>query len=422
MSSESSPVPQSAPSKRSVIVLWLLWILTLMGFQQLASERFNFQRPDFATEWTAEETRPESHKDKPYLLDPFLNKQVSWDSEYYLSIAIAGYDDPRAAVIESSDGRKYSLNYAYFPLYPYLIRILTRPLSFLGLTPIATATLAGVIISCVGTLFALLGLVELAGATLDAVGQLRAAFYLLAFPSSFFLLSVYTEGLFLALALWSLVFLRREQWLLSGTLAFFAALTRATGVFLLVPMLWGLLTSIESRNFFVRTRWPDCVTVKRITAVTLPAIAFLTWRYFNGEQFGVVEDAYFGSGVGTLASLQRAASGWEDAVNSLLGSEGSQPEAYYAMEFAIVALGIFSSFAMMRRYTDVALFSLAASFITLLASAPQSQIRYALGIPTIFLFLATAGRNAVFDRSWTLLSVLMLGLLAALFAADMWVG
>lgn len=339
-----------------------------------------------------------------------------------MSIAIGGYNDPGASVVELNDGRRYALNYAYFPLYPYLIRVLTWPLSFLGLTPIATATLAGVIISCVGTLFALLGLVELAGDTLDSAGQLRAAFYLLAFPSSFFLLSVYSEGLFLALMLWSLAFLRREQWLLSGTLAFFAVLTRPAGVFLLVPMLWGLLSSIGSRNFLILTRWLNCVTLKRIAAVALPATAFLIWRYFNGEHFGVVGDEYFGSGVGTLASLQRAASGWGDAVNSLLGSEGSQAQVYYAMEFAIVALGIFSSFAMIRRYTGIALFSLAASFTTLIASAPQSQIRYALGTPTIFLFLATAGRNAAFDRAWTMLSVLMLGLLAALFAADMWVG
>jgi hypothetical protein len=403
MSSEGSPAPiHSALSKKSVIALWLLWILTVMGFQQLTSERFDFQRPDFAIEWTADETRSDSHKNKPYLLDPFLNKQVSWDSEFYLSIAMKGYDDP---AVGSSNG--YSLNYGFFPLYPYLMRGVSLPLSFLGLRPIATATLAGVIISCIGTLFALLALVDLAGDTLDSAGQMRAAFYLLAFPSSFFLLSVYTEGLFLALTLWSLAFLRREQWLLSGALAFFAVLTRPTGIAVLIPMFWGLLSGIGWR---------------RVVAVSLPVAAFLVWRHFNGEQFGVVEGDYFGRSVGMLAGLQGAADGWKDAVNSLVDGQLSQSQAYYAMEFAAVALGIFSGFAMMRRYTSIALFSFGVIFMSVISAGPEGLIRYALGMPVIFLFLATAGRNAIFDRSWTMLSVLMLGLLAALFAADMWVG
>ena len=402
MSTESSPLPiQSASSKRSVIALWLLWILIVMGVQQFASERFAFQRPDHATEWTADETQPDSNKGNPYLLDPFLNKQVSWDSAYYLSIAMKGYDDPAVGL---SDG--YSLNYGFFPLYPYLIRVVSEPLSFLGLRPVATATLAGVIISCVGTLFALLALIDLAGDTLDSAGQMRAAFYLLAFPSSFFLLSVYTEGLFLALTLWSLAFLRRQQWLSAGALASLAVLTRPTGIALLIPMLWGLLSGIGWR---------------RVVAVSLPVAAFLVWRHFNGEQFGVVEGDYFGRSVGTLASLQGAADGWKDAVNSLVDGP-SQSQAYFAMEFATVALMIVSGLAMVRHYTSPALFSFGVIFMSVISSGPEALIRYALGMPVIFLFLATAGRNAVFDRSWTMLSVLMLGLLAALFAADMWVG
>jgi hypothetical protein len=34
----------------------------------------------------------------PYLLEPFMNNQVSWDSEPYIGISIGGYDDPCISV------------------------------------------------------------------------------------------------------------------------------------------------------------------------------------------------------------------------------------------------------------------------------------------------------------------------------------
>jgi hypothetical protein len=46
--------------------------------------------------------------------------------------------------------------------------------------------------------------------------------------------------------------------------------------------------------------------------------------------------------------------------------------------------------------------------------------RYVVAIPAIFVALAALGRNAAFDRSWALLSVLWLGLLVTLYALDFW--
>jgi hypothetical protein len=47
--------------------------------------------------------------------------------------------------------------------------------------------------------------------------------------------------------------------------------------------------------------------------------------------------------------------------------------------------------------------------------------RYALTAPAVFIALASWGRNPIFDRLWTLASILWMGLLAAAFALDMWV-
>ena len=48
--------------------------------------------------------------------------------------------------------------------------------------------------------------------------------------------------------------------------------------------------------------------------------------------------------------------------------------------------------------------------------------RYMLIVPSLFIFLAQLGKNRTFDRAWTVFSILLLGMEAGLFAADMWVG
>jgi hypothetical protein len=47
--------------------------------------------------------------------------------------------------------------------------------------------------------------------------------------------------------------------------------------------------------------------------------------------------------------------------------------------------------------------------------------RYILGAPAVFVMLAQWGRNPVFDKVWTIVSLLLMGLLASLFAFNMWV-
>jgi hypothetical protein len=42
--------------------------------------------------------------------------------------------------------------------------------------------------------------------------------------------------------------------------------------------------------------------------------------------------------------------------------------------------------------------------------------------PAMYIVLAMLGRNKVFDRVWTLASLLLLGMSVMLFSFDMWVG
>jgi hypothetical protein len=58
------------------------------------------------------------------------------------------------------------------------------------------------------------------------------------FPSGFFLLAGYTESLFLALALATLIAARKQKWWLAGAFGALATMTRLQAVALAAPVLW----------------------------------------------------------------------------------------------------------------------------------------------------------------------------------------
>ena len=126
-------------------------------------------------------------------------------------------------------GDELPLNYAFLPFYPMMMRMLSFPLQVFGLNAIATATLAGIIISMLGTLGGMLALYDLTKDELGESGGVRTAFYLIVFPTGMFLAQVYTEGLFVGLAFGALAMTKREKWVWAAVLAVFATWTRAVG-------------------------------------------------------------------------------------------------------------------------------------------------------------------------------------------------
>jgi hypothetical protein len=413
-----------------LLLLWLGWSAIILGYQAVAPGRFEPQHPDRSTPWTAAETRVDSHRGQPDILDPFLNAQVAWDSEFYISIALRGYDDPQmkslapgsdlGAATSGAQGAHpgwTSLNYAFFPAYPLAMRALAWPLKPLGLTPVATVTLAGVLISLAGTLAAMIAIGDLA-ASADGAGTgegFRAAAYLLIWPASFFLAQVYTEGLFLGLSFAGLALARRERWLWAGALAALATFTRSTGAILLLPLGWiwlegGGLARLRAR--------PLSGELVRLAAVGAPAAAYLVWRAVFGARFDFIETHYFGRGI---LWLSLSWSSWRDALDLVMSGE-PQARAYYLVEgWGVLAAGA-ASLLLLRRDRALALYGLAILVVALTSGAAQGMHRYVLSLPALFLIPARLGRQPVFDRLWTLGNTLALAVFALAFSWDFWAG
>ncbi len=420
---------------RIICLTWLAWALLLIGYQGLVGARFRPQRPDYVLFWTPTETTATSQNDKPYLIDPFMNAQVSWDSEYYLSIAVSGYEDPRMRAIypEYTGGRLpmalksqqpgwTSMNYAFFPAYPYAMKLAALPLRLLKLNPIATATLAGVIVSALGTLLGMLSLYTLVRSELDEAGGLRAAFFLIIVPTGFFLAQVYTEGLFVGLAFSSLVMMRRKKWLWATLLSTLTIFTRPNGLAILLPLFWSLgreaWTRWHSTDPNTKARRPGWILLNLAWGV-IPVVAFVAWEVSPaGAAFGRVQALFFGSAPFELVNSLKA---WKDSFLLLFG-DNPQTRIYYAIEFASILLAAVSIGLTIRRQPDLALLGLGTIGIALTAGAPIAMHRYVLAVPVIFLVLSRWGKNPIFERAWTVLSLLLMGLLTAVFTFDMFAG
>ena len=424
---------------RNIVLIWLAWVLIVIGFQALATARFSPQFPDAAQGWTQAMTGNGYQQGHPYLLDPFMNNQVAWDSEYYLGIATGGYEEKNVSHLQPFGnvffdyhtlmlsgqwaGRNLSLSYAFLPFYPSAIWVVSWPLKLFGLDPIATSTLGGVLVSALGTLGAMLALYDMTGETLGEDGAMRAIFYLLIFPTAFFMVQVYTEGLFCGLAFGCLAMLQRRNWVLAALLAAAATLTRAVGVALVIPMGITWIMSREWLDFDMEWRqmyfagipWRP---IGRALLAFLPLIVFVVWKVsYLGLAFDYIESNFFGRKVLDLGSAYYA---WSGGFGSMFA--GIPPQtAYYATEFLGLAIGLVTCIACLRHNPPVAWFSLAVLIISWGSGSPQGIQRYILAAPAVFIMLAYWGKNPVFDRAWTLFSTLLMGLLAMLFAFNFWV-
>lgn len=154
---------------------------------------------------------------------PWRSATANWDTGYYVTLATEGYQT------EVSGGS----NVAFFPLYPTIL----RAISWLGVDVVV----AGVAVSLVCFLAALILLHELLAEKLSP-DVARNALLLLAFwPFSFFFGVAYTESLFLLLAVGALFFVHRERWWLSAVCAALAGATRAVGVFVAIAVVLAYL-------------------------------------------------------------------------------------------------------------------------------------------------------------------------------------
>jgi hypothetical protein len=182
--------------------------------------------------------------------------------------------------------------------------------------------------------------------------------------------------------------------------------------------LFGIQKPDDPEWSWLRKELVVVISFGKMLLAFAPLITFLIWKFSRlGVNFDIVEANYFGRG---LLDFGSAYYNWATAFQSLF-AHIPERTAYFLTEFLGLLIGAVTCFACVKHYPEIAFFSLTVLFISWGSGPAQGIIRYILGAPAVFVMLARWGRNTAFDRAWTVLSILLMGLMAMLFAFNFWV-
>src|SRR6266404_411339 len=328
---------------------------------------------------------------------PFVNMWVRWDAGWYLDVAKNGY---RFLPGEQS-------NVAFFPLYPYMIRLVHGAIRLPG---DAGWLLVGIIVSNTALLVALIYLYRLVRLDYDRCTAARAVLYLCVFPTTLFLSAVYSESLFLALVVSAFYYARRSRWLVVGALAAGAALCRPPGVLLVIPLAFEYLSQKKFQWGRVK---PDCLALILVPVALAGHLTFLRWRF----------------GAWNIISKSEAMEGWNrhltlpwntllHAFLSMNTSKGYHGAFEFFFTMALLGLAIFACFRLRGSYAIYAIVSL---LFIISWGALTSAPRFGLVIFPVILGLALLGQNKAFNRSYLVLSAVLATVSMVVFSQWGWV-
>jgi hypothetical protein len=344
---------------------------------------------------------------------PALELWDRWDAPHYTDIIVFGYQtDDLGNLVDPYGYRQIypgelELYIVFYPLFPWLGSVVDAVVH----QPVWSAF----IVSGVASLFVGPLLYRLVRNDESPEVALRSAWFLLIFPTAYFLHIGYTEALFMALVLGSFLAARSDRWWLAGILGGLAALTRINGLVLLLALpveaatQWFMQPDGERR---FRWRW---------MAIGLVGVGFAIYLGLNYAIYGtpfqflhVQQDHWFKS----LASPI-------DAINSALGWFGSdKPDdrlMYGGMELLFVGIGLVGTVVAAFRFRP-SWFAWMAGNLVLFVSTSflLSTPRYALTLFPLFVALALPT-----GRRWLLigLSAISIGgfvYFASRFATGSW--
>lgn len=158
-----------------------------------------------------------------------------FDAGFYIDIAEHGYW--AASTLQTTS------NWIFLPLYPMLI----YPLGHLFGGSDAAFDIAGMLVSNVAGLVAVIYLYLLVRREFGSLIASRTVFYLALFPTSFYLSALFPESVFLACAIACIYYARQRRWWLAGVCGALASLARIQGFLLVAPVAWEFWQAISDR-------------------------------------------------------------------------------------------------------------------------------------------------------------------------------
>lgn len=197
-----------------------------------------------------------------------FQRMQHWDAVHYANLVDKGYQG------YTENGQHLFL--VFFPGYVWLVRLI-RLL-------IPNTVIAGIAVSSFCYAGGCCFLFKLIREYYDSQIAADSVVYLSLFPFSLFFGFVMTEGLFLLATTAACYYAHRGKWLLFGTWGFCAALTRMTGLLVIVPALIEWIVS--SRKLELPRRKKVTAALRKVPALLMPLLGSGAYLLLNAAVDG----------------------------------------------------------------------------------------------------------------------------------------
>lgn len=348
------------PNVTRIFIIWLVVVslVSYLGFYTLLhSGKFNYD---------------------------FLGSLANWDGGHFLGIAEKGYSE--------------KFQYAFFPLYPLAIKLVSQITQ--------NYLLAAVLISLASAFFGLQLLYRLVAEDFEKKIAQNSVLALMFFPTSFFFLTVYSEGLFFFLTIVAFYLLKKNNLFWAVVAAALVSATRLVGL----AVAAGIIIDVLTRQGLNRKNW----------YVLLAPLGFIAYSVFLYQQTGdpfyflVAENHWQRTlaipGVGFWETLK-------DIINN--GLTGPDFSIVVDLFFAVFGLG-FAVRAFRFLPPSYAVYSLLSVAIPLFTPTLSSMPRFLLPVFPIFILMAML-KNQFIYLFLQIISIMLLAVFSIFFITGYWV-
>lgn len=332
--------------------------------------------------------------------NPLFSYFAKWDAVYYHDIISGGY---RSDILE------------FLPLFPLIAKLINWVIGNHQLLAAAIAVNLSALGSC-------LMLYKLARLDEDENFAKRTVFFLLIFPSAFFLAAHYTESLFLFLSLLVFYFARKKLWWCSGIFGFLVSLTRITGILILPALLVDLMFE-NWRKFKDKVNWKALIPLVFIPLglvlfIFYSSVAFnRPWAFLEAQK-----------GFGRHLDLNILHPVYNQVITNFIPPDVSkffEESAVNAFNYFLFWLLFIIFIVLLFKYSrpGYAVLGFLYFIIPSLSGTLISMNRFLLVLFPIYLLLAKIIKPGSFaEKAYIMLSFSLFILLTILFTNGYWVG